>query len=462
MAERARNTSYEAFGDYIRSQRKLAQLTLRQAAELARISNPYLSQIEHGLALPSITVLNGSRGRAPRLHRTLLLRAAGAPTGDATARSATTEDAIRHDARLDDAQKQALLAVLAAFVLGPSSRDPAPGACSQGRTFRTTNTPSASTADGFTTTKASSVTMPDMRFDGRVAIITGAGGGLGRSHALELARRGAHILVNDLGGALDGSGSSTPAAQRVVDEITELGGKAAANDDTVATAEGGEAIVQAALDAFGRVDVLVNNAGILRDKAFHKMDHTMIDPVIDVHLKGAFYVSQPAFRLMREQGYGRIINTSSASGLFGNFGQANYGAAKAGLAGLTRVLAIEGAKPRHQGQRDRADCVDPDDRGHPRRPRVQSLARVREPASCLPGTRTVLRQRAHLLRCGRPHSADLRCRDSGRRTSGEHPRSHPCQPFAIHQRDVQGHHAHEPSSLEYETTIIAEALSDAS
>ncbi len=123
--------------------------------------------------------------------------------------------------------------------------------------------------------------MPDMRFDGRVAIITGAGGGLGRSHALELARRGAHILVNDLGGALDGSGSSTPAAQRVVDEITELGGKAAANDDSVATAEGGEAIVQAALAAFGRVDVLVNNAGILRDKAFHKMDQTMIDPVID-------------------------------------------------------------------------------------------------------------------------------------------------------------------------------------
>ena len=185
--------------------------------------------------------------------------------------------------------------------------------------------------------------MPDMRFDGRVAIITGAGGGLGRSHALELARRGAHILVNDLGGALDGSGSSTSAAQRVVDEITALGGQAAPNHDSVATPEGGQAIVQAALDAFGRVDVLVNNAGILRDKAFHKMDHTMIDAVIDVHLKGALYVSQPAFRLMREQGYGRIVNTSSASGLFGNFGQANYGAAKAGLAGLTRVLALEGA-----------------------------------------------------------------------------------------------------------------------
>jgi NAD(P)-dependent dehydrogenase (short-subunit alcohol dehydrogenase family) len=187
------------------------------------------------------------------------------------------------------------------------------------------------------------MTMSDLRFDGRVAIITGAGGGLGRSHALELARRGASILVNDLGGAVDGSGSSMTAADRVVDEIIALGGVAAPNHDSVATAEGGKAIVQAALDAFGRVDVLVNNAGILRDKAFHKMDDTMIEAVIDVHLKGALYVSQPAYRLMREQRYGRIVNTSSASGLFGNFGQANYGAAKAGLAGLTRVLALEGA-----------------------------------------------------------------------------------------------------------------------
>ena len=185
--------------------------------------------------------------------------------------------------------------------------------------------------------------MSDLRFDGRVAIITGAGGGLGRSHALELARRGAHVLVNDLGGAVDGSGSSMTAADRVVDEITAFGGTAAPNHDTVATAQGGQAIVQAALDAFGRVDVLINNAGILRDKAFQKMDDTMIQTVIDVHLKGALYVSQPAYRLMREQGYGRIVNTSSASGLFGNFGQANYGAAKAGLAGLTRVLALEGA-----------------------------------------------------------------------------------------------------------------------
>jgi len=182
-----------------------------------------------------------------------------------------------------------------------------------------------------------------MRFDGRVVIITGSGGGLGRSHALELARRGAKILVNDLGGSLDGSGGSASAAQRVVDEIIALGGEAAANSDSVATPEGGEAIVQAAVDAFGRVDVLVNNAGILRDKAFHKMDATMIDLVLDVHLKGGFYVSQPAFRVMREQKYGRIISTTSASGMFGNFGQANYGAAKAGLVGLTRVMALEGA-----------------------------------------------------------------------------------------------------------------------
>ncbi len=183
----------------------------------------------------------------------------------------------------------------------------------------------------------------DLRLDGRVAIITGAGGGLGRSHALHLAGRGAQVLVNDLGGAVDGSGGSSSAAQRVVDEITALGGRAVANHDSVATADGGEAIVEATLAAFGRVDIVINNAGILRDKAFHKMDRAMIDAVVDVHLKGAMFVSQPAFRLMREQGYGRIVNTSSASGLFGNFGQANYGAAKAGLAGLTRVLSLEGA-----------------------------------------------------------------------------------------------------------------------
>jgi NAD(P)-dependent dehydrogenase (short-subunit alcohol dehydrogenase family) len=185
--------------------------------------------------------------------------------------------------------------------------------------------------------------MSEMTFDGRVAIVTGAGGGLGRSHALALADRGASVVVNDLGGAVDGSGGSNSAAQLVVDEISARGGTAVANYESVATPAGGEAIVQAAVDAFGRVDIVINNAGILRDKAFHKMETSMIDAVIDVHLKGAFYVSRPAFILMREQGYGRIVSTTSASGLFGNFGQANYGAAKAGLVGLTRVLAHEGA-----------------------------------------------------------------------------------------------------------------------
>jgi NAD(P)-dependent dehydrogenase (short-subunit alcohol dehydrogenase family) len=185
--------------------------------------------------------------------------------------------------------------------------------------------------------------MSGLYFDDRVAVVTGAGRGLGRSHAIELARRGARIVVNDVGGSVNGDGSSLDAAQAVVEEIAALGGTAVANHDTVATAAGGQAIIDAALDAFGRLDILVNNAGIIRDKAFHKMDEPMIDAVIDVHLKGALFVSQPAFTVMRESKYGRIVNTSSASGLFGNFGQANYGAAKAGIAGLTRVLALEGA-----------------------------------------------------------------------------------------------------------------------
>jgi NAD(P)-dependent dehydrogenase (short-subunit alcohol dehydrogenase family) len=186
--------------------------------------------------------------------------------------------------------------------------------------------------------------MSDLGFDGKVAIITGAGGGLGRQHALLLASRGALIVVNDLGGAVDGTGSDTGAAQQVVDEITAAGGEAVANTDSVATAEGGEAIVQSALDAFGRVDIVVNNAGILRDKSFHNMTPDLADAVIDVHLRGAFHVTQPAWKLMRDQGYGRVVSTSSAAGIFGNFGQANYGAAKMGLVGFTNVLAIEGAK----------------------------------------------------------------------------------------------------------------------
>jgi len=181
-------------------------------------------------------------------------------------------------------------------------------------------------------------------YDGKVVIITGAGGGLGRQHALLLASRGALIVVNDLGGAIDGSGSDKGAAENVVDEIKAAGGEAIADTNSVATPEGGAAIVQTAVDAFGKVDVVINNAGILRDKSFHNMTPELLDPVIDVHLKGAFYVTQPAWVLMREQGYGRIISTSSAAGVFGNFGQTNYGAAKMGLVGFTRVLAAEGAK----------------------------------------------------------------------------------------------------------------------
>ena len=328
---------YESFGTYVRSQRQLAQLTLRQAAELARISNPYLSQIEHGLALPSVTVLSALADALQVSADTLLLRAAGVSGARCTA--GTTSDRGSHPARLS-AQRRAEACLAGGL---EHVRQPAGSSAQPQQSGGASEHLAGGNSQEHQPRRGSLQTMTDLRFDGRVAIITGAGGGLGRSHALELARRGAHILVNDVGGALDGSGSSSPAAQRVVDEITAMGGKASANHDSVATAEGGQAIVDDALATFGRVDVLVNNAGILRDKAFHKMDHTMIDSVIDVHLKGALYVTQPVFRLMREQGYGRIINTSSASGLFGNFGQANYGAAKAGLAGLTRVLAIEGA-----------------------------------------------------------------------------------------------------------------------
>jgi NAD(P)-dependent dehydrogenase (short-subunit alcohol dehydrogenase family) len=181
-------------------------------------------------------------------------------------------------------------------------------------------------------------------FDGQVAIITGAGGGLGREHALLMASRGALVVVNDLGGAVDGTGSDKGAAERVVDEIKEAGGEAVADTNSVATPEGGAAIVQTALDAFGKVDIVINNAGILRDKSFHNMSPDLLEPVLDVHVKGAFYVTQPAFVQMREQGYGRIVSTSSAAGIFGNFGQTNYGAAKMALVGFTRVLAVEGAK----------------------------------------------------------------------------------------------------------------------
>ena len=302
--------------------------------------------------------------------------------------------------------------------------------------------------------------MSDLHFDGRVAIITGAGGGLGRSHALELARRGACVLVNDLGGAVDGSGSSLSAAQGVVDEITALGGTAVANQDSVASPDGALAIVQAALDAFGRVDVLVNNAGILRDKAFHKMDQTMIDAVIDVHLRGALYISQPAFRLMREQGYGRIISTSSASGLFGNFGQANYGAAKAGLAGLTRVLALEGAghgimvnaiapiattRMTHDLLGDLADKVTPDS--------VSPLVAYLASQECSVSGNVYSVAGGRIARIFVAETRGVVLPENTPEAIRDHLR-------AIDQLNGDGYH--EPTSLDDETTIIAKALSEAS
>jgi NAD(P)-dependent dehydrogenase (short-subunit alcohol dehydrogenase family) len=186
--------------------------------------------------------------------------------------------------------------------------------------------------------------MADIRFDGRVAIVTGAGGGLGREHALLLAARGAKVVVNDLGGAVDGTGGSAGPAERTAKEIEGLGGVAVADGNTVATPEGGQAIVDTALDAFGRVDIVINNAGILRDKAFHNLTPELLDPVLDVHLKGAFHVTRPAWARMREAGYGRVLLTASNAGILGNFGQSNYGAAKMGLVGLARVLAQEGAR----------------------------------------------------------------------------------------------------------------------
>ncbi|MFP4445875.1 MAG: SDR family NAD(P)-dependent oxidoreductase [Desulfosudaceae bacterium] len=181
--------------------------------------------------------------------------------------------------------------------------------------------------------------------DGRVAVITGAGGGLGREYALEFARRGARVVVNDLGGARDGSGkgSKTPA-EKVVKEIQDLGGEAVANYDNVATAEGGENIIQAAVKAFGTVDIVVNNAGILRDKSFVKMEPENWDAVVAVHLNGAYNVTRPAYKIMKEKGFGRIIMTTSGAGLYGNFGQTNYSSAKMGLVGLMNTLKLEGAK----------------------------------------------------------------------------------------------------------------------
>src|SRR5215213_3842657 len=180
-------------------------------------------------------------------------------------------------------------------------------------------------------------------FEGRVAIVTGAGGGLGRAYALELARRGARVVVNDLGGARDGSGSSD-SAQKVVEEIEAAGGEAMANGASVTDPEQVEAMVAEARARWGAVHILINNAGILRDKSFAKMSVEDFRAVVDVHLFGSAICTKAVWETMREQAYGRILMTSSSSGLYGNFGQANYGAAKLGLAGLAKTLHLEGAK----------------------------------------------------------------------------------------------------------------------
>ena len=181
-------------------------------------------------------------------------------------------------------------------------------------------------------------------FSGRVAIVTGAGGGLGRQHALALAARGAKVVVNDLGGAVDGAGGSASAAQAVVDEINAAGGEAIANGASVTDFDAVQAMVQQAMDAWGRVDILVNNAGILRDKSFAKMEVADFKVVVDVHLMGAMHCTKAVWAIMNAQKYGRIVMTTSSTGLYGNFGQSNYGAAKLALVGFMQTLAIEGAK----------------------------------------------------------------------------------------------------------------------
>ena len=177
--------------------------------------------------------------------------------------------------------------------------------------------------------------MSQLTYDGKVAVITGAGGGLGRQHALLLASRGALVVVNDLGGTVDGSGADSSAAQKVVDEIRAAGGEAVANHDSVSTPEGGEGIIQTAVDAYGRVDIVINNAGILRDVSFQKMSDRDWDLIMMVHLKGAFSVTRAAWNIMKDKQYGRILNTGSSAGIYGSFGQVNYSTAKLGLWGFT-------------------------------------------------------------------------------------------------------------------------------
>ncbi|PJE23800.1 SDR family NAD(P)-dependent oxidoreductase [Mycobacterium paragordonae] len=185
--------------------------------------------------------------------------------------------------------------------------------------------------------------MTELRYDNRVAVITGAGRGLGRAYALMLAARGARIVVNDTGGTLTGDGTNTAPAQEVAAEITAAGGDAVASCESVTTAAGGQAIIQTALDHFGRVDILIHNAGTVRRGSLKELSYEDFDAVLDVHLRGAFHVVRPAFPLMCAAGYGRIVLTSSIGGMYGNQGVANYAAAKAGLIGLSNVVALEGA-----------------------------------------------------------------------------------------------------------------------
>ena len=186
--------------------------------------------------------------------------------------------------------------------------------------------------------------MADIRFDGKVAIVTGAGGGLGKQHALELARRGAKVLVNDLGGSMDGSGGGSAAAQAVVDEIVAAGGEAIANGSSVTDDAGVALMVKQAMDQWGRIDVLVANAGILRDKSFSKMEIADFELVVNVHLMGTVKPTKAVWEIMKAQNYGRIVVTTSSSGLYGNFGQSNYGAAKLGIVGFMNTIKIEGQK----------------------------------------------------------------------------------------------------------------------
>jgi len=186
--------------------------------------------------------------------------------------------------------------------------------------------------------------MADIRFDDKVAIVTGAGGGLGRQHALELARRGAKVVVNDLGGSVDGSGGGSDAANKVVDEIKAAGGEAIANGSSVTDDAGVALMVKQAMDAWGRIDILVANAGVLRDKSFAKMEIKDFEFVLGVHLLGTVKPAKAVWDIMREQNYGRIVVTTSSSGLYGNFGQSNYGAAKLGIIGFMNTLKLEGQK----------------------------------------------------------------------------------------------------------------------